>query len=139
MADGMTYRRALLALGNGDKIRGMQTLFMLAARLEHARGKHPWPQDARNQFAAFRALGDECEEVNHALCMETPDRRRRDLDNVCKACLDALSPEKGKVRGFPGVWLADSQIDILHVERGPVHREGGYVRVHVLEMGEGAS
>ena len=68
-----------------------------------------------------------------------PDRRRRDLDNVCKACLDALSPEKGKVRGFPGVWLDDSQIDILHVERGPVHREGGYVRVHVLEMGEGAA
>ena len=68
-----------------------------------------------------------------------PDRRRRDLDNVCKACLDALSPEKGKVRGFPGVWLDDSQIDILHVERGPVHRKGGYVRVHVREIGEGAA
>ncbi len=68
-----------------------------------------------------------------------PDRRRRDLDNVCKACLDALSPEKGKVRGFPGVWLDDSQIDILHVERGPVHREGGYVRVHVREIAGGAA
>ena len=68
-----------------------------------------------------------------------PDRRRRDLDNVCKACLDALSPEKGKVRGFPGVWLDDSQIDVLHVERGPVHRAGGYVRVHVWELGEVAA
>ena len=68
-----------------------------------------------------------------------PDRRRRDIDNICKACLDALSREKGNEHGFPGVWLDDSQIDILHVERGPVHREGGYVRVHVREIGEGAA
>ena len=82
MAEGMTYRRALLALGNGDKQRGMQVMFMLAARLEHARGKHPWPQDALNQFAAFRALADEAEEVNRALCRETPDRVRDELLDV---------------------------------------------------------
>lgn len=66
-----------------------------------------------------------------------PDRRKRDLDNVLKS-LDALSQEINKKTGqvvFPGVWLDDSQIDILHVERGPVHREGGYVRVHVRELG----
>ena len=65
-----------------------------------------------------------------------PDRRKRDLDNVLKS-LDALSQEINKKTGkvvFPGVWLDDSQIDILHVERGPVHREGGYVRVHVREI-----
>ena len=74
-----------------------------------------------------------------ALIVYPPDRRRRDIDNVFKALGDALSPEKGKVRGFPGLWLDDSQIDILHVERGPVHREGGYVRVHVLEIAGGAA
>ena len=74
-----------------------------------------------------------------ALIVYPPDRRRRDIDNVFKVLGDALSPEKGKVRGFPGLWLDDSQIDILHVERGHVHREGGCVRVHVLELGEGAA
>lgn len=68
-----------------------------------------------------------------------PDRRRRDLDNTCKACLDALSPERGKVSGFQGVWLDDSQIDILIVERGPVHRGGGYVLVYVREIAEVAA
>lgn len=70
-----------------------------------------------------------------------PDRRKRDLDNVLKS-LDALSQEINKKTGkvvFPGVWLDDSQIDILHVVRGPVHREGGYVRVHVREIAEGAA
>lgn len=65
-----------------------------------------------------------------------PDKRRRDIDNVCKACLDALGPDR---KGEWGAWLDDSQIDILHVERGPVHREGGYVRVHVREIGEGVA
>lgn len=73
-----------------------------------------------------------------ALIVYPPDRRRRDIDNVFKVLGDALSPEKGKVRGFPGLWLDDSQIDVLHVERGPVHRDG-YVRVHVRELGEVAA
>ena len=38
-----------------------------------------------------------------------PDRRRRDLDNVLKAALDALV--------FAGVMLDDSQIDRLAIER----------------------
>ena len=93
VAEGMTYQRAMLALGNGDRLRGMQVMFMLAARLEHARGKHPWPQDALNQFAAFRALGDECEEVNRALCMETPDRVRDELLDVIAVAVRMLLGE----------------------------------------------
>ncbi len=97
MADGMTYRRALLALGNGDRLRGMQTLFMLAARLEHARSKHPWPEHTPNAFAAFRALGDECEEVNRALCRETPDRVRDELLDVMAVAVRMLLGEcRGK-------------------------------------------
>lgn len=41
-----------------------------------------------------------------------PDRRRRDLDNLQKALLDALQ--------HGGAYIDDSQIDRLEVERGPV-------------------
>ncbi|OQB78625.1 MAG: Crossover junction endodeoxyribonuclease RusA [Planctomycetes bacterium ADurb.Bin126] len=59
-----------------------------------------------------------------ALAMDAfpPDRRRRDLDNILKAVLDAL--------GQAGVYGDDSQIDHLLVRRGePV--EGGRVDVQV--------
>ena len=93
MADGMTYSRALLVLGNGRRERGMQVLFMLAARLEHARSKHPWPQDAPNAFAAFRAFAEEAEEVNRAMCMETPDRVRDELLDVMAVAVRMLLGE----------------------------------------------
>ena len=49
-----------------------------------------------------------------------PDRRRRDLDNLCKALLDAL--EHG------GAYRDDGQIDRLTVIRRPVVA-GGALRV----------
>lgn len=42
-----------------------------------------------------------------------PDRRRRDLDNLPKAVLDALA--------HAGVYDDDSQIDLLTIKRGPRH------------------
>ena len=94
----MTYRRALLALGNGDKQRGMQVMFMLAARLEHAREKHPWPEHTPNAFAAYRALVEEVKEVNLALCKETPDRVRDELLDVMAVAVRMLLGEcRGKV------------------------------------------
>ncbi|MFN7022138.1 MAG: RusA family crossover junction endodeoxyribonuclease [Phycisphaerales bacterium] len=54
-----------------------------------------------------------------------PDHRRRDLDNVQKALLDALA------RG--GAYRDDSQIDRLVVERGPV-TPGGRVLVVLTQM-----
>ncbi len=54
-----------------------------------------------------------------------PDRRRRDLDNVGKALLDAL--EHG------GAYRDDSQIDRLIFERGPV-TPGGRALVEITEM-----
>ena len=51
-----------------------------------------------------------------------PDRRARDLDNVLKATLDALT--------HAGVWLDDSQIDLLSVERAQVVK-GGELRVTI--------
>ncbi len=51
-----------------------------------------------------------------------PDGRRRDLDNVQKALLDALA--------HAGVYRDDSQIDRLEVHRGPVTL-GGRVLVEI--------
>jgi len=52
-----------------------------------------------------------------------PDRRRRDLDNLQKALLDALE--------HAGVYDDDSQIDRLLIERGEWMCEGGRVEVWV--------
>ena len=52
-----------------------------------------------------------------------PDKRRRDLDNVLKAALDALT--------HAGVWDDDSQIDGLAIWRAPLI--GGMCKVEVRE------
>jgi crossover junction endodeoxyribonuclease RusA len=52
-----------------------------------------------------------------------PDRRRRDLDNIAKALLDALT--------HAGVWADDSQVCSLHLERRPPDGTVGRVRVVV--------
>lgn len=49
-----------------------------------------------------------------------PDKRKRDLDNICKAVLDSLT--------HAGVWLDDCQIDELGVKRMTI---GGMVKVTV--------
>ncbi len=54
-----------------------------------------------------------------------PDARRRDLDNVQKALLDALA--KG------GAYRDDSQIDRLEVIRGPI-TPGGKVLVEISQL-----
>lgn len=52
-----------------------------------------------------------------------PDRRKRDLDNVLKAALDALT--------HANVWGDDSQIDHLSIRRVPML--GGVLKVKVTE------
>lgn len=54
-----------------------------------------------------------------------PDRRRRDLDNIPKAVLDALT--------HAGVWHDDSQIDDLRVFRGPLLTGEIIVTIHTRE------
>jgi len=54
-----------------------------------------------------------------------PDRRKRDLDNVLKATLDALEDAK--------VYLDDNQIDCLIVNRREVVK-GGKMEVKIYEI-----
>ena len=54
-----------------------------------------------------------------------PDRRRRDIDNINKAALDAL--------GYAGVYGDDEQIDDLHILRGEVMKPG-WLEVEIEEI-----
>jgi crossover junction endodeoxyribonuclease RusA len=55
------------------------------------------------------------------LLVRPPDRRRRDLDNLCKSVLDALA--------HAGVYEDDSQVDRLTVERRPPKAGGELLAV----------
>lgn len=55
-----------------------------------------------------------------------PCRRKRDIDNYSKACLDAITAA--------GVWQDDEQIDQLTIIRGDQCRGGGCL-VQVEEVG----
>lgn len=55
-----------------------------------------------------------------------PDRRKRDVDNLLKPVLDALT--------HGGCWEDDSQIDVLLIERCEVRR-GGELLIEIEEMG----
>ena len=52
-----------------------------------------------------------------------PDKRRRDLDNILKACLDSLT--------YAGVWEDDYQIDELFIKRMP--KLGGFLTVEIKQ------
>ena len=54
-----------------------------------------------------------------------PDRRQRDLDNMLKALLDALT--------HAGVWSDDGAIDSLSITRGEV-KPPGYVTITVQQI-----
>lgn len=57
-----------------------------------------------------------------------PDRRKRDLDNLCKALFDAMT--------HAGVWKDDSQIHNLMINRAGVESHGRVV-VTVSQINQG--
>jgi len=56
-----------------------------------------------------------------------PDKRRRDLDNLCKGILDGLA--------HAGVYEDDSQIDMLGLWRVAIDRKNPRVIVHIMDHG----
>lgn len=96
----------------------------------HARGRHYVSDEGKAyrkavaDVAPRRKLTGRLEVVIDVL---PPDRRKRDLDNVLKALLDALA--------HAGTYEDDSQIDCLLVERGSV-TPGGSVEVRIREIAQ---
>jgi crossover junction endodeoxyribonuclease RusA len=56
-----------------------------------------------------------------SIVAHAPDARRRDIDNICKAVLDALQ--------HAGAYNDDSQIDRLSIRRGEINRANPHVLV----------
>ena len=75
----MSYTRIRLAFGNGDRARGKMVLEELAARLEHARRKHP-PEEWEGQGPKWAAgkLADELSELHRAISLEGPEREKEE-------------------------------------------------------------
>lgn len=65
-----------------------------------------------------------------SLQLTMPDNRKRDIDNTAKAVLDAI--------GHAGIWLDDSQVDRLLIERLGIEPPGCVdVIIEELCNGEG--
>ena len=62
-----------------------------------------------------------------AIDLYPPDRRKRDIDNVQKPVLDALTEA--------GVWGDDSQVDELSITRREIEK-GGRCEVTIKQHGE---
>lgn len=66
-----------------------------------------------------------CGPVRVEVLANPPDHARRDLDNMLKVTLDAMTAA--------GVWKDDSQIDMLTIQRGPMV-PGGVLFVRVTAL-----
>lgn len=62
--------------------------------------------------------------VSVFIAIYPPDKRKRDIDNVLKALLDALTKA--------GVWDDDEQIDVLEIRRN-TNVKGGLVKIVISE------
>lgn len=58
-----------------------------------------------------------------SVTIHAPDNRRRDLDNIFKAVGDAIQAA--------GVVINDSDIDELHIVRGPLDRPNGHIVITI--------
>lgn len=55
------------------------------------------------------------------ILVDMPDKRRRDLDNILKACMDSLTAA--------GVWIDDSQVADLRIRKSG--RIGGCIEITI--------
>ena len=106
----------------------------LAGRLLLSRKGREYRVAAARSLALFRVpMLNRAGRLAVRLILHPPDRRARDVDNYPKAILDALKP--GVVKGVivPGVILDDRHVEVLLVERGPLHA-GGLVDVFLGDL-----
>lgn len=89
------YVRCMCTLGNGDFARGKTVLHLICERLEHARNKHKWPQEAEGLPQAIGVISAEMREVEYALEHESEGRTFDEL-------LDVIAPT---IRVFNGEHL----------------------------------
>ena len=89
-----------------------------------SRGGRRYCKEVMALLAAYRGAAPLRGRLELLVEVFPPDTRRRDLDNVQKALLDALQRAE--------VYLDDSQIDRIEVRRGSVV-PGGKVLVQVTE------
>jgi crossover junction endodeoxyribonuclease RusA len=86
--------------------------------------------DGRKYREAVMALVDDYK-LDSRLRVEIeatmPDRRRRDIDNLFKAVLDALTHAQ--------VWGDDNQIDDLRILRAPEVEAPGHLWVRIYPLG----
>lgn len=101
---------------------------------------HYWGQSGKQRFITKRgkdfrmAVAEECA-LNEVKALEgrlavhvalfPPDHRKRDVDNILKALLDACE--------HAGCYESDSQIDELHIVRQEV-KKGGSCTILILQL-----
>lgn len=104
-------------------LRGQpRTLISQDGRTYQSQVSTAWKKLQAVQRCPFQPL--ECRLVV-TVNVYSPDRRKRDLDNLGKSLLDAMTKAR--------IWVDDSQIDRLSFERREVV-SGGYVRVEISEI-----
>lgn len=77
------------------------------------------------EIVAGRQIATLTGRVSVFMRVHMPTKRRADIDNRIKICLDALT--------HAGVWIDDDQVDSLHIVRGEIIR-GGKLSVVISEI-----
>lgn len=73
------------------------------------------------RMAGYRGVGPS--PVNVAITVHVPDQRRRDIDNILKAPLDALT--------HAGLWDDDSQVEALSIRKAGMDRTRPRLEIEV--------
>lgn len=102
-------RGRLIISDEGNAYRKTVAALVMVYRSGYNARREPWPFPLSCRVRA-------------GVIAYPPNKRRRDLDNLMKALLDALT--------HAGVWDDDSLIDDLHIKRGGL-REGGRLAVSI--------
>lgn len=83
----LTFDEICRAFGDSNYSRGVVILYMIANRINEARKKHIWPEEAFGPYQALGVIGSEYEELVQAVEKETQERQLDEaLDVIATAC-----------------------------------------------------